>query len=324
MCAPWRAAAAAYRASPATVSAWSVLLSLVGALGAHAFGNIVNTYGDFIKGLDRADNGADDRALVDGSVTTRQVKVIMAACLAVCLGALFTLAANVAHLKAPPAADSSLAPLHSFLLLASAGVFLAYSYTGWPLYLKYRRLGDVAIFLSFGPLLVSGAYFVQTGRLSVPALCFSLPVGLLTEAVLHANNARDIAIDRKAGAKTLANTIGFAASEKLFHLLYAVSFAALPVYALWMRSVWFLLPALTLPQLPALLKQFHALDTKGGAGAGTAKALGPHGDRDRQERKVAAGGDPRATGSDTANICDQCGQFSSAFGVLLAIAIVIG
>lgn len=280
----------------------------------HAFGNIVNTYFDFLLGVDRADNRADDRAIVDGSVTPRQVQLIALACLASGLAATVALTRHVASLPVDP--TSSFSPLTSFLLLVSSGVFLAYGYTGWPLYLKYRRLGDVAIFICFGPLLVEGAFFVQTGRLSWEALAYSIPLGLLTENILHANNARDIEIDLHAGAHTLANTIGFAASYRLFQALYFAGFAMLPVFAFhWyptsgVRALAFLLPCLMAGgPLAGVLAAFRSHDKEARA---TAQAKKNDGDSTKQLAEPAW------------DICDRCGQFSFGFGVLLAIAILIG
>jgi 1,4-dihydroxy-2-naphthoate octaprenyltransferase len=305
-------AAVAYRASPAhTLTLSTFLLSLVGGLSIHAFGNIVNTYVDFARGLDRQENQADDRAIVDGSVTPRQVQCIALACLLSGIAATVALAGHVAGL--PADSSSAFSPLSNFLLLVLLGTFLAYSYTGWPLYLKYRRLGDVAIFLCFGPLLVEGAFFVHTGRLSLEALMYSIPLGLLTENILHANNARDIDIDLAAGAMTLANTIGFAASYKVFQALYLAAFAMLPMFVFhWypvsgLRAFAFLLPCLMLGPLGDVLQAFRSHDKQAREGL----------------RKKRDGGGAALT-EPAWDICDRCGKFSFGFGVLLAVAILIG
>ena len=257
-------------------------------------------YFDYIFGVDRADNQADDRALVDGSVSPREVLCLAAGCLLTALGTMVVLANKMLAMEAaaPKVADGALSPLQSFLALVFCGVFLAYSYTGWPFGLKYRRLGDVAIFLCFGPLLVEGVHFVQVGRLSAEAMWLSVPIGLTTEAILHANNARDIDIDLAARARTLANAVGFNNSYRIFQALYAAAFATLPIFAWHYQSLLFLLPSVMLLQLPQLFAAFRSHDPKKTDGN---KAL-----------------------TRVADICDRCGQFSFAFGALLAVAIVLG
>ena len=192
-----------------------------------------------------------------------------------------------------------------------------------------RRPDSVAIVVSFQPAAGRGSSFRANGSALHAGLVhfFSLPVGLLTEAILHANNARDIDIDLRAGAKTLANTIGFAASLSLFRIIYAVCFAALPVFAIALRSPWFLLPAITLPQLPVLMAQFRALQPHSGM-TNSSRAARVNSKDDGTAAAAAKGKrspadvDLRAKAGE--QICDQCGQFSFAFGALLAVAIAIG
>ena len=82
------------------------------------------------------------------------------------------------------------------------GGLSAFVYTGGP-GLKYRALGDVLISLTFGPLLVGFAYLVQAGVAPGAApLVASLALAAPIEAILHANNARDVDEDRANGVKT--------------------------------------------------------------------------------------------------------------------------
>jgi 1,4-dihydroxy-2-naphthoate octaprenyltransferase len=60
-------------------------------------------------------------------------------------------------------------------------------------------LGDVVIFLCFGPLLMQGCAIVLVGETSHTIFLYSIVWGLLTENILHANNTRDIETDKKAG-----------------------------------------------------------------------------------------------------------------------------
>jgi 1,4-dihydroxy-2-naphthoate octaprenyltransferase len=94
------------------------------------------------------------------------------------------------------------------LLLGLAGVLGAYFYTGAPLKLAYRGLGDLMVFTLMGPGYVLGAYYVQALSFSWTALIASLPMGFLCSGVLQANNLRDIENDRGHGKRTFAVIVG--------------------------------------------------------------------------------------------------------------------
>ena len=61
--------------------------------------------------------------------------------------------------------------------------------------LKYRALGDVVIFLAYALLPTLGTCYVATGVVDWNVLWIALPVGLITVAILHANNTRDMRTD---------------------------------------------------------------------------------------------------------------------------------
>ena len=79
-------------------------------------------------------------------------------------------------------------------------------------------------------------------------------LGLLIDAMLHANNFRDVEADRRTGALTLAQLTGEGGAKLVFYLLllapylFVVSFGAAV-------SPWALLPILTLPAALQLLVQ---------------------------------------------------------------------
>jgi 1,4-dihydroxy-2-naphthoate octaprenyltransferase len=74
--------------------------------------------------------------------------------------------------------------------------------------LKYNALGDFAVFMNFGILGTLGAWVIQTGTFSWIPVLWSVPIGLLVIAILHANNWRDIEGDRKGKIKTVAMLLG--------------------------------------------------------------------------------------------------------------------
>jgi menadiol prenyltransferase len=111
-----------------------LLLPVTGAICLHMFGNLVNTYYDYHKGVDTKAT-ADDRTLVDGTVSSRTVAV---------LAAVFLLLGGSSGLFV-------VLPVGAPLFVISAGgAALALFYTADPLNLKYLGLGDVTVFLAFG------------------------------------------------------------------------------------------------------------------------------------------------------------------------------
>lgn len=187
---------------------WDVLLcSALGVALLHAAGNLLNDYFDFRSGVDRkieGDEGRPGRLLVHGELAVRDVLAEVAFCLLLVL------------------------PIGAYLLwrcgfgllwfATIAGVGL-YFYTGPPLKLKYRALGEPLIFLVFGPALMLGAAYAQTGAFETTALLLSIPVGLATTAILTANNLRDHDEDRTGGIVTLAQVLGVRALSWLYVLL---------------------------------------------------------------------------------------------------------
>lgn len=65
---------------------------------------------------------------------------------------------------------------------------------------------------------------IVTGEWSAEALPALLPTGILTVAILHANNLRDIPTDRRAGIRTLASVLGESKSVALLKFEYVVPF----------------------------------------------------------------------------------------------------
>lgn len=114
-------------------------------------------------------------------------------------------------------------------------------------WLKYRALGDVDIFLTYGVLPTLGTTYVLTGSMVWSALWLSIPVGLITVAILHVNNTRDVATDGNANITTFAMIIGHNASRAVYIAELLVPFAAVALLV-----VFGVLPAWTLLSLIAL------------------------------------------------------------------------
>ena len=207
-------------------------LATVGSvLAVHSAGNLVNTFYDFEKGVDK--HGADDRTLVERRLQPQDVVSLgmyLYGCGMVCLGCVIALTRAKSELVA---------------LLFFCGLSGSFLYTGG-VGLKYYALGDLIVLVAFGPLAVVFSFTVQAGHLLLAPLVLALPMALHVEAALHSNNARDIEADRRAGVVTLAIVLG----RQRSYFLY-VSLLLLPylVYMVWglQYSGPLALPLLTLP-----------------------------------------------------------------------------
>jgi len=140
-------------------------------------------------------------------------------------------------------------------------ILLAWSYSHKPLQFSYRRLGEVIIFILFGPALVMGGYYIQTKIFStLKGFSISLPFGLLTTAILYVNEIPDYSCDIKSGKFTWVSMFG---PEKAF-IGYAILcfFAFLSIflciafgYLGWISSASFLFIPLAL-KVVKITKQF--------------------------------------------------------------------
>ena len=196
---------AAAAALPVSQWRWGVLAaSVAGAALLHLAGNLLNDYFDFRSGVDRkvaGDEGRPGRLLVRAELRPSDVLIEAGACLAALVPVLVWLVWQCGP---------------GLLAFGAAALLAAWCYTGPPLRLKYHALGEPVIFLTFGPLLMAGAAYAQTGRLDGAVLLLAIPVGFATTAVLVGNNLRDEQEDRQAGIRTISHFAGARPARLLY------------------------------------------------------------------------------------------------------------
>jgi len=93
------------------------------------------------------------------------------------------------------------------LVIGLVGFLVSWGYTAPPLKLAYRGLGELAVAIGFGPLLVLGSYYVQTQSFSIEAVLASIPLGLLVMLILYVNEIPDRTWDDEAGKTTFVARI---------------------------------------------------------------------------------------------------------------------
>lgn len=97
------------------------------------------------------------------------------------------------------------APLAAVLVFSLiAGIF----YTAPPFKWAHLGLGEILIFLSFGPLMTVTSYYAQGGAGFLKPLLLSLPLGFLAAAIVDINEFPDYIADKKTGKKNLVVRLG--------------------------------------------------------------------------------------------------------------------
>ena len=185
------------------------LACLLGALLLQIGANLANDVFDYYRGADAQERLGPLRVTTAGLLRPGQVLAGMWVVfgLAALLGVYLTYSAG-----------------WPVLLIGMACILAAVAYTGGPFPFGYYGLGDLVVFIFFGPIAVCGTYFVQAKELSWLALYCSLPMGFLITAILVVNNLRDIATDRAAGKKTLAVRLGAQGARWEYTLCLAAAF----------------------------------------------------------------------------------------------------
>lgn len=224
---------------------WALLVVL-GVVLCHAAGNVLNDYFDSKNRVDDAESATAiyrPHPIVGGLLSPRAVllEAVVLLAVAACAG-IVLFAFRSTHV----------------LWIAIAGLALTVLYTGGPVHLKYRALGEVAVFLIWGPLMFLGAFAVQAGTLSGTAVVLSVPFGVLVALVLFANNIRDIASDRRSRIRTLGTVLGERRGVTAFVALmlsaYVYTLFAIVTGAL---TPWALLVLLSLPIAVGLARTFR-------------------------------------------------------------------
>ena len=190
------------------------VLALLGSMAFQAGTNLINDYYDYVFGVDTSlslgPSGVIQRGLLP------PFAVLVAGLVAFALGVAFglTIVAFVGVAVLP---------------LGVASLLAGYAYTGPPLKLAYRALGELTVFVFMGPVIVMGAAYVQLEAWTWEAFLASLPAGLLISAILHANNLRDIDGDRAMGKRTLASLVGRPAADVELAVLVLGAYATVIV-----------------------------------------------------------------------------------------------
>jgi 1,4-dihydroxy-2-naphthoate octaprenyltransferase len=205
---------AAVAAHEVTINWLLLVLALVGSIAIQGGTNLMNDYYDYKKGTDTPAVKGTGGALLRGDMTPEQI--FRAGIIAFALGSVIGL--YLVYTTGP-----------FIFWLGLCSVAVGYFYTAGPFALAYVGLGELAVFIFMGPVMVLGSYYLQQPVIALPVIWAALPVSFVVAAILHANNLRDIDTDIINHKRTLATMLGRSGARIEFYVLVGGAFVSVLV-----------------------------------------------------------------------------------------------
>ncbi|QNK58694.1 prenyltransferase [Paenibacillus sp. PAMC21692] len=222
-----------------TVHLWWFGLALIGIYLIEIGKNAVNEFVDYLTGVDqyvtpdkRNPFSGGKKTIVDGKLSIIETAIIAFLTLA----AAFWIGVSIAVFREP-----------TVFWIGMAGGILAVFYSLPPFKLNYNGLGEIAVGLTFGPLIVGGMYVMLTGSLDWQVMLAGVPLAFLITNVLWINQYPDYEADMKGEKRNWLVRIGKKAGIKLYSILYASAYASLIVLVIVQRNPYWLLGFASLP-----------------------------------------------------------------------------
>lgn len=237
------AGAAAAKAN-GEINSFVLALTLSTTFLLQILSNLANDYGDYSHGVDNERRVGPTRAMQSGAISQAQMKR------ALIITTALTLLSGMYLLWIVFSPKAQFVQALLMLLLGFAAIAAAIKYTVGSNPYGYRGLGDVFVFLFFGPVGVLGTYYLLTGMLNAQPMLLAMSTGLYSTAVLNLNNLRDHENDKASGKITIVVQLGFYRG-KVYHTLL-IGIGSISLFA------WLLLISnggmMWIVSLPALLQ----------------------------------------------------------------------
>ncbi len=211
------------------------VMVLTVALALQVAVNVANDLFDGLAGIDAPRRIGPRRVVAAGLVSPQSMRRLLASVLGLA-GAVGLLLAVVVDLR--------------LLVIGALAVAATLGYSGGKRPYASRALGEVVVFAFFGVVATVGSAYVQTRTITMLAVLVSIPVGLLSVALLMINNVRDIETDAAAGKYTLAVRMGARRYGHAYVLVMAGAFLMLAPVVLALGS---LAPLIAVGSLPSLV-----------------------------------------------------------------------
>jgi 1,4-dihydroxy-2-naphthoate octaprenyltransferase len=173
---------------------------IIGTTCCHISANVFNDYFDWRSGADQTNTdfimsiSGGSRAIEFGIISEKK---------------LFMLAMSNLMIAAICALYIGLVKGPLIIILSLVGAFAIYFYTAPPIRLAARYgLGEVFIFLCFGPVFIAGIIYVLTNNINWQTFFIGAPIGFLITSILLINEYPDLKADAKAKKINLAVILG--------------------------------------------------------------------------------------------------------------------
>jgi 1,4-dihydroxy-2-naphthoate octaprenyltransferase len=183
------------------------VLVALGLLLAHAANNMVNDLLDFLSGVDTEDYpraSYSPHPLLSGMVSRNRLIAAISFC-------------NILGLAI--AVYISLQAGWIIMVFAGAGFLISVFYVAPPLKFKHRGLGELCIFLIWGPLMIAGTYYALCASAPLKVWICSVPYGLAVTAVLMGKHLDKAQKDRDKRVRTLPVVLGDRLARTLTQLM---------------------------------------------------------------------------------------------------------
>ncbi len=220
-------------------------LTMIGLLIAHSAANMANDWYDVKHGVDEKAPTKEYRPhpLLFGDLDKKSYKLVVIGLYAIGL----SISLYLTWLQGIPV-----------LIFSVLGVLFGVFYTADPIKLKHHSVGEISVFLAFGPLMVGGAFYAITGVFSWNPLLASVPIGLLVSLVLLANNIRDKEYDASFGISTIATGVKASTGIGYYKLLLASAYVStIVLIAFRVISPFALISFLSIFEALSIVKQFN-------------------------------------------------------------------
>lgn len=223
---------------------WLFFLTVLGLTFAHATNNLLNDLTDSARGIDKNNyyrNQYGVHVLEDGLLTKNSFwkYVIFTGAVALLAGGLLVWERSGITLS-----------------LMAAGAFFVLFYT-WPL--KYIGLGEPAVLLVWGPLMIGGSYYVISGQWSWPVAYLSMIYALGPTSVLFGKHIDKMDADRAKKVYSLPVILGDSLARKTVLLMLSLQYVLVLLLVATGVLHWVMLVLLiNLPALISTFKKFQA------------------------------------------------------------------
>jgi 1,4-dihydroxy-2-naphthoate octaprenyltransferase len=198
--------------------------------------NLSNDYGDFVKGTDNEKRIGNMRALQSGKISPKSMLSMIFLFIALSLSS----GIYLLHISLN---DSFSLSFILFFLLGIFSILAAIYYTIGKRAYGYSGLGDISVFVFFGPVAVLGSFLLHSQvqfhfEKNIIALLPAISIGLLSVGVLNTNNIRDIENDAISGKMTLPVKNGLLWAKNYHLVIVVVALFAMWSYALISYGVY--------------------------------------------------------------------------------------